>query len=252
MKLAKKILIGALFAPLVASASGEALKLDPAPKEKFTDVVALQRGAKVFVNYCLNCHSASYMRYNRLKDLGLTETQIKDNLLFTADKVGELMKVGMQRADATQWFGAAPPDLSVIARARASGDGSGADWLYTYLRGFYRDDSRPTGWNNTVFHNVGMPHVLYELQGEQVAKHTKVVDAHGHESEQVTLEQGKAGKMSKAEYDSMVGDLVAFLVYMGEPAAESRKQLGLIVILGLAVLAALSYLLKREFWKDVH
>ena len=240
-----KFLLALLALPMMAAANEE-MALDKAPINT-RDFESLQRGAKLFTNYCLNCHSANYMRYNRLQDLGLTEQQIKENFIFSPDtKVGDLMKVAMQPKDAKEWLGAAPPDLTVVSRSR------GADWLYTYLRGFYRDDSRPTGWNNTVFHNVGMPHVLYELQGEQVAKHTKVVDAHGHESEQVTLEQGKAGKMSKAEYDSMVGDLVAFLVYMGEPAAESRKQLGLIVILGLAVLAALSYLLKREFWKDVH
>src|SRR6185503_16627105 len=119
-------------------------------------------------NYCFGCHSASYMRYNRLMDLGLTEQQIRDNLIFTGAKVGELMAIGMTPKDAKESFGAPPPDLTVIARSRASGAGSGADWLYTYLRSFYRDPSRPTGWNNLVFPNVGMPHVLYGLQGQQV------------------------------------------------------------------------------------
>lgn len=252
MKQLKKLFLGALCAPLLAMASSEPVHLDRAPAEKFRDAIAIQRGAQVFVNYCLNCHSASYMRYNRLKDVGLTDEQIKDNLLFAADKVGETMKVGMTRADGIQWFGAAPPDLSVVARSRASGDGSGADWLYTYLRGFYRDEHRPTGWNNTAFANVGMPHVLYELQGEQTAKHVKVADGHGGEKEVLELELTKPGKLSKAEYDSMVGDLVAYLVYMGEPGAEKRRQTGLLVILGLSVLLVLSYLLKREFWKDIH
>jgi ubiquinol-cytochrome c reductase cytochrome c1 subunit len=130
-------------------------------------------GAKLFVNYCLNCHGASYMRYNRLQQIGLSEQMIKDNLMFTADKIGEPMRIAMQRDEAKVWFGAAPPDLTVIARSRASEFGSGADWLYTYLRGFYRDSERPTGWNNVIFENVGMPHVLYELQGEQVAKVTE-------------------------------------------------------------------------------
>lgn len=252
MRQLKKMLVGVLCAPVLAFASGDAAQLDRAPTEKFRDALAIQRGAQVFVNYCLNCHSASYMRYNRLKDVGLTEEQIKDNLLFTADKVGETMKVAMARDDAKAWFGAAPPDLTVVARSRASADGSGADWLYTYLRTFYRDENRPTGWNNVAFSNVGMPHVLYELQGEQTARHVKVSDGHGGEKEVIELELSKPGKLSKAEYDSLVGDLVAYLVYMGEPGAEKRRQTGLIVILGLSVLLVLSYLLKREFWKDVH
>jgi ubiquinol-cytochrome c reductase cytochrome c1 subunit len=239
----KKLLIALLSAPLLASfqvfAAGAELHLDKAP-DRSRDFAALQNGAKVFVNYCLNCHSASYYRYNRLTDLGLSEQQIKDNLLFTADKVGELMTIAMRRAEAKQWFGAAPPDLTVIARARASEFGSGSDWLYTYLRGFYRDDSRPTGWNNTVFSNVGMPHVLWELQGEQVM---------GGDHK---LSLAKPGLMSPQEYDAMVGDLVGFLAYMGEPMATFRKELGVIVLIFLAVLFVFSYALKREYWKDIH
>lgn len=235
----KKLLLALLSAPLLAFASGEELHLDKAP-DRARDSAALQNGAKVFVNYCLNCHSASYFRYNRLTDLGLTEQQIKDNLLFTTDKVGELMTIAMRRDDAKKWFGAAPPDLTVIARARASEFGSGADWLYTYLRGFYRDDSRPTGWNNTVFANVGMPHILWELQGEQVmgADH------------KLTL--AKPGLMKPEEYDAMVADLVGFLNYMGEPMGTFRKELGVIVLIFLAILFVFSYALKREYWKDIH
>lgn len=235
----KKLLFALFCAPLLAFASGAELHLDKAP-DRARDLPALQNGAKVFVNYCLNCHSASYMRYNRLRDLGLTEQQIKDNLMFASDKVGELMTVGMRRAEAKQWFGAAPPDLTVIARARASEFGSGSDWLYTYLRGFYRDDARPTGWNNTVFANVGMPHVLWELQGEQVmgADH------------KLTLT--KPGLMKPAEYDAMVADLVGFLNYMGEPVQNFRKELGVIVLIALAILFVFSYALKREYWKDIH
>lgn len=235
----KKLLIALLFAPLAAFASGTELHLDKAP-DRSNDMAALQNGAKVFVNYCLGCHGASYMRYNRLKDIGLTDQQIKDNLLFTADKVGEPMRIAMQRADAKQWFGAAPPDLTVIARARASEFGSGPDWLYTYLRTFYRDESRPTGWNNLVFANVGMPHVLWDLQGEQVlgAEHT--------------LQLAKPGKLKPEEYDAMVGDLVGYLRYMGEPMAQFRKQLGVIVLIFLAVMFVLAYALKREYWKDIH
>ena len=198
----------------LAFAAGAALHLDKAPDVQ-GDQAALQNGAKLFVNYCLNCHGACFMRYNRLTDLGLTEQQIKDNLMFTADKIGEPMRIAARPAEQKQWFGAAPPDLTLIARARASGDGSGADWLYTYLRSFYRDEQRPTGWNNTVFANVGMPHVLWELQGEQVLNH-----------ETHKLELAEAGQMSPAEYDKQVADLVGFLVWAGEPVAGFRKQLG--------------------------
>jgi len=235
----KKLLIALLWAPLMAFASDVELHLDKAP-DRSRDYAALQNGAKLFINYCLNCHSASYFRYNRLTDIGLTEQQIKDNLLFTADKVGETMTIAMRRADAKLWFGAAPPDLSVIARARSSHAGTGGDWLYTYLRGFYRDASRPTGWNNTVFPNVGMPHILWELQGEQVmgADH------------KLTL--AKPGLLKPEEYDVAVGDLVGFLTHIGEPMANFRKQLGVVVLIFLSVLFVFSYALKREYWKDVH
>jgi ubiquinol-cytochrome c reductase cytochrome c1 subunit len=180
------------------------------------------------------------MRYNRLRDIGLSDDQVRDNLMFTAEKVGEPMKIAMQRADAKVWFGAPPPDLTVIARARASGDGSGADWLYTYLRSFYRDENRPTGWNNVIFENVGMPHVLWDLQGDQVM---------GSDHK---LKLVRPGTMKPQEYDAMVGDLVAYLTYMGEPVAEFRKHLGVIVLIFLAVFFVFAYALKREFWKDIH
>lgn len=248
----KRLLIALLlFVPFAVTAADVELKLDRAP-DKTRDVAALQHGAKIFVNYCLNCHGASAMRYNPLRDIGLSDAQIKDNLLFTADKVGELMKISMQRQEAKEWFGAAPPDLSVIARARSSEFGSGADWLYTYMRTFYRDDSRPTGWNNLVFGNVGMPHVLWELQGEQHAELVAHHDAHGHMVEYKKLHLAKPGKLEPREYDSMVADLVSFLVYVGEPGAETRRQVGILVLVALSVLFVLAYLLKREFWKDVH
>src|SRR3954470_14680818 len=159
-----KTIIRALFIlcllPFSAAASGPEVKLDHAPIHP-TDKLSLQRGAHTFVNYCLSCHSSEYMRYNRLRDLGLTETQIMDNLVFTGQKVGELMTVAMKKKEAKQWFGVAPPDLSVIARSR------GPDWLYTYLRTFYRDPKTVTGWNNAVFPNVDMPHVLWTLQGQR-------------------------------------------------------------------------------------
>lgn len=234
----RNVLLALLFAPLAALAAG-GVKLDRAP-DRSTDPAALQNGAKLFVNYCLNCHGASYVRYNRLQDIGLTEQQIKDSLMFTAEKIGEPMGISMSRKDSKEFFGAWPPDLSLIARSRASGDGSGADWLYTYLRGFYRDESRPTGWNNVAFESVGMPHVLWELQGEQAmgADH------------QLTL--ARPGKLSPKEYDDAVGDLVAFMVWMAEPQAQLRKQLGIAVLLFLAVLFVVAYALKRAYWKDVH
>ncbi|MDP2108753.1 MAG: cytochrome c1 [Rhodocyclaceae bacterium] len=235
----KKLLVALLFAPLLAFAAGADVRLDKAP-DRSGDLPAVQNGAKVFVNYCLNCHSASYYRYNRLTDIGLTEQQIKDNLMFTADKVGEPMTIALRRADAKAWFGVAPPDLTLIARARTSAAGSGADWLYTYLRSYHRDDSRPTGWNNPVFPNVGMPHVLWELQGEQVmdADHKLVL--------------AKPGLMTPADYDAMVADLVGFLTYIGEPMANFRKALGVVVLIFLFILFIVSYALKREYWKDIH
>lgn len=235
----KKILAALLLAPILAFASGAELHLDHAP-DRSNDKAALQNGAKIFVNYCLNCHSASYMRYGRLKDIGLTDQQIKDNLLFTADKVGEPMRIAMRRADARAWFGVAPPDLTVIARARSSEFGSGADWLYTYLRTFYRDEERPTGWNNVVFENVGMPHVLWELQGDQVM------------GEDHKLKLARPGQLTPQEYDDMVADLVGFLQYMGEPAANTRKSLGWVVLIYLGVLLVFAYALKRNYWKDIH
>lgn len=246
----KKLLAALLFSPLLAMASGPELHLDKAPVS--TDPAALQHGAKLFVNYCLNCHGASYVRYNRLTEIGLSTEAIKDNLMFTADKVGEQMKIAMQPAEAKVWFGAAPPDLSLIARSRASEFGSGGDWLYTYLRGFYRDPARPTGWNNVVFENVGMPHVLYELQGQQIAHIEEKDDGHGGKHKEVSLELAKPGSLSKDEYDKAVGDLVSYLVWMGEPVAEKRKSIGTVVLLALAGLFVLSFALKKNYWKDIH
>jgi ubiquinol-cytochrome c reductase cytochrome c1 subunit len=241
MKRMKNFLFLLAAAPVVAFASGASVHLDKAPVN-LSDQDSLQRGARVFVNYCLNCHSAGVMRYSRLQDLGLTEDQIKDNLMFAAEKPGETMKVGMSKADAKAWFGATPPDLSVIARSR------GADWLYSYLRGFYRDDTRATGWNNTVFDKVGMPHVMWNLQGEMVPVHRK----DGEHEVIERLELVKPGSVTLAEYDAMVGDLVNYLVWMGEPAQLQRKQLGLIVLAFLAVFFVVAYYLKKEFWKDIH
>jgi ubiquinol-cytochrome c reductase cytochrome c1 subunit len=241
MKRLKNFLFLLAAAPVVAFASGATVHLDKAPVN-LADHESLQRGARTFVNYCLNCHSAGAMRYSRLEDIGLTEDQIKENLLFAAEKPGETMKVGMTKADGKAWFGATPPDLSVIARSR------GSDWLYTYLRGFYRDETRPTGWNNTAFDKVGMPHVLWSLQGEMVP----VMKKEGEHEVIERLELAKPGSMTLAEYDAMVGDLVNYLTWMGEPAQVQRKQLGLIVLAFLAIFFVVAYYLKKEYWKDVH
>ncbi len=238
----KKFLIALLFAPMLALASGGNVHLDKWPGS-VSDKAALQNGAKIFVNYCLNCHGASYMRYKNLIDLGLTEQQVKDNLMFTSDKIGGLMAVAARAEEQKQWFGATPPDLTIIARARgeAGNAGAGADWLYTYLRSFYRDENRPTGWNNVVFENVGMPHVLYGLQGQQVLNH-----------ETHKLELAVPGQLAPAEYDKAVSDLVSFMVWMGEPQQEFRRTLGIFVLAFLALLFVVSYALKKEYWKDIH
>ena len=241
----KKLFAALLFAPMLALAASEGYKLDSAPVD-VTDTPSLQRGAQVFVNYCLNCHSANYMRYNRLQDLGLTDDQIRGNVMFAAEKVGETMGVAMRPKDAAGWFGAAPPDLTVIARSR------GPDWLYTYLRTFYRDSERPSGWNNLVFPSVGMPHVLYQLQGMQTLKVDHVTDAHGHHTERKSLVLSQPGQLDKVQYDQLVGDLVNYLVYMGEPSGAKRVQIGIYVMLFLLVLILVTWLLKRAYWRDVH
>ena len=238
----KKFLIALLFAPIMAFAAGAVVHLDKWPGS-LSDKASLQNGAKLFVNYCMNCHGASYMRYKNLLDLGLTEQQVKENLMFTSDKIGSLMSVAARHDEQKQWFGATPPDLTIIARARGElgNAGAGADWLYTYLRSFYRDENRPTGWNNVIFENVGMPHVLYGLQGQQTLDHTS------HK-----LELAKPGQMAPAEFDKNVSDLVGFMVWMGEPQQEFRKTLGYFVLAFLALLFVVAYALKKEYWKDIH
>jgi len=251
MNLVTKIM---LFTLLLVSAgafaAGDELKLDRAPIDE-RNLISLQRGAQVFVNYCLNCHSANYMRYNRLQDLGLSEQQIRDNLIFPSAKVGDLMKIAMEPKESKEWFGTSPPDLTVIARARASHAGSGADWLYTYLRSFYRDPSRPTGWNNLVYPNVAMPHVLWELQGEQVLKEEKVRGP-GYMKTEPKLVVDKPGTMTSIEYDEAVADLVNYMSYMAEPARHDRKTIGIYALMFLGLMFIFAYLLKKEYWKDVH
>ena len=236
----------------IARASEGGFAWDRFPVERLNDDAALQHGAKLFVNHCLNCHSAASMRFNRLKDIGLTEAQIKDNLLFTTDKVGEVMKTSLDARQAKEWFGAAPPDLSVIARSRASGQGSGADYLYTLLRSYYRDDARPTGWNNLVYPNIAMPHPLWEMQGERRPLFEKRTE-HGHEVEVFSgrWETLKAGRVDGREYDAAVADLVGFLQWMGEPAQKTRVQIGVWVLMFLGVFTVIAWFLNAAYWKDI-
>jgi ubiquinol-cytochrome c reductase cytochrome c1 subunit len=281
----------AAFAAAVASGFGSSAMaasggypLDRFPTEKLTDQSALQNGAKIFVNYCLNCHGAQSMRYNRLQEIGLTPQQIKDNLLFTTDNVGDPMKSALAVKDAKEWFGAVPPDLSVITRARSSGSGSGSDWVYTYLRTYYRDSSRATGWNNAVYPNVGMPHPLWEMQGTRPATLTEVkiaVDdktgkeswvevitkfgidgtkteeskplegANIHASQKFTFDKPVGGEFAQAEYDSQIADLTAYLTYMSDPSATSRKRMGTWVLLALGLFSVIAWFLNRSFWKDI-
>lgn len=212
----------ALALSTAALASGGGLAWDKAP-DKSHDMAALQNGAKLFANYCLNCHAAAFMRYTRLTDLGLTEQQIKDNLIPTGAKIGDTMKSAIDPKQAAAWFGTTPPDLSVIARSRAGAEGSGSDYLYTYMRTFYRDDTKPTGWNNKVFPNVAMPHVMWEMQGA----------------------------LSPAQYDQAMGDLVGYLQWMAEPVQNTRKRIGLWVLAFLAVMIFLTWRLNAAYWKDV-
>lgn len=234
----KKSLLALALIPSILltqlATANEGVHLDRAPIDA-SNQDSLQRGARTFINSCLNCHSASFMRYNRLQDIGLTEKQIKDNLLFAGEKVGDTMKVSMNKKEAKAWLGVAPPDLSVEVRAR------GADWIYTYMRSFYRDDTRPTGWNNAVYDKVAMPHVLYELQGEQTLN---------HETHELTLT--KPGKLSTEEYNTLIGDLTNYMAFMAEPGKQQRNHLGWFVLLFLGVLLVLTYKLKKAYWKDIH
>lgn len=237
-----------------ASASEGGIAWDTFPQEKMSDVAALQHGAKLFVNYCLNCHSAAYVRYNRMRDIGLTEDQIKKNLLFATDKVGEVMKTSLDPKQAKEWFGATPPDLSLIARSRSGANGSGADYLYTYLRTYYRDDATATGWNNLAFPNVGMPHALWELQGQRKPKYETVKDAHDPSKTVhrfAGYEQVSPGTLSAQQYDDAVGDLVAYLNWMSEPAAGQRVRLGVWVLIFLAIFTVITWRLNAAYWKDV-
>ena len=250
----KKFLLSVLLACGLlgnAMAASEGIHWDKAPN-KTNDLASLQNGAKIFVNYCLNCHSAAYMRYNRLQDIGLTEKDIKDNLLFATDKVGETMKSSMDPKQAKDWFGGVPPDLTVIARSRAAvGKGSGADYLYTLLRSYYRDDTKATGWNNLAYPNIGMPNPLWQMQGERTPVMAKQM-SHGQEVPVFTgWQQVKAGDVSPLQFEQNVADLVNYLQWMGEPSQNNRVRIGVWVLLFLGLFTVIAWRLNAAYWKDV-
>ncbi|MDN5924098.1 MAG: cytochrome c1 [Xanthomonadales bacterium] len=217
----------------------------PSAQANIHNPAALRHGAKLFFNYCVGCHSLKYVRYSRMAaDLGLSEAEVMNNLNFTGAKFAGHVVSAMPEADAAQWFGKAPPDLSLEVNAK------GADWVYNYLRSFYIDPSRPVGWNNTVFPNASMPNVLWSLQGIQTAVRAPSDDGKPGEVEKLTLSQ--PGRLTAAQFDADISDLVSFLKYASEPAALKRTSMGVWVLLYLGFFTLLAYMLKREFWKDVH
>ena len=252
MNFPKKLIAILALLPGLAFAASGGHPLEKAPARP--SMSSLQNGAKLFVNHCLNCHSASSMRYNRLKDLGLDDKQIAENLLFTQDKVGGLMTTAMRPADAKEWFGVVPPDLSVIARAKASPAGSGSDYLYTYLRTFYQDDATPTGWNNLVLPNVAMPHVMWQMQGVRTVKMVEQADPHDA-SKKVHVfagfEQVTPGTMTPLQFDEATADLVSYMAWMAEPAAATRKKMGVWVLFLMSFFVLFAWLLSKSYWKEV-
>jgi ubiquinol-cytochrome c reductase cytochrome c1 subunit len=234
-----------------AFAAGPAIQLDQFPTNKLTDKAALQNGAKLFMNYCLGCHGLSQVRYNRLADLGLTEDQIKANLILTDAKVGDLIRTTMPLKESAAWFGKAPPDLSLTARSRSSKAGTGADWIYTYMRTYYVDPSRPTGWNNLVYPAVAMPHVLWELQGQNAAEFKTMTKSSEEQQVFDRFVSQSPGKVSASDYDNIVADLTAFLSWAADPVAQTRKQIGVWVLLFLALFFVFAWRMNAVFWKDI-
>ncbi|MFN9807162.1 MAG: cytochrome c1 [Betaproteobacteria bacterium] len=258
-----------------ALAAGASIHMDPFPAAKLKDLAALQNGARIFANHCLNCHSAALMRWNRLHDIGLSDAQIKEYLIFGDQKVGDMMKIASSPADGKAWFGKMPPDLSVIVRARTSFDYKGTDYLYTLLRGYYRDNSIATGWNNVAYPNIGMPHILWEQQGpreatiEHVTKgdkglvrtvsvfdvngnvttKTEPVTGYGKEGTEFSFKPVDAAKARK--YDEDIADLVAYLAFMTDPSAAARTRIGVWVLVFLVIFTGLAYWLNGKFWRDV-
>lgn len=243
----KRIIFAVLaLLPGLVLAAGGGFPLDKAEYD-LSDKASLQRGAATFMNYCAGCHSTQYQRYNRVAaDIGIPEELMRENLVFTGAKIGDLMKSAMSEKDAARWFGAPPPDLTLVARVR------GADWVYTYLRSFYVDETRPFGVNNAVFPSVGMPHVLEPLQGTPRAEfETHTLD--GVEMQQVvSIKSDGNGEMNNEEYDQTVLDLVNFLVYSAEPVQQERERMGFWVLGFIAIFFIFTVLLKKEFWRDVH
>jgi len=242
----------------VMAAGGHGAVLDTV-HANVSDKKSLQNGAKLFANYCLSCHSAQYSRYNRVaRDLDIPLSVLKENMMFTSEKAGDLMKATMTKADAKKWFGVAPPDLTLVSRVR------GPNWVYTYLRGFYKDESTASGWNNSLYENVAMPHAMYELQGVQkLVGKVDPAELHGaatHDehasSHQIVgdakFEIVKPGTLSPAEFDAAMTDLTAFLIYLAEPAQLQRHKIGIFSLLFVIILMGLCYLLKKEYWRDVH
>lgn len=280
MNMIKKLLavIALSFAYALSAGAAYGYKLDRAP-DRLTDMASLQNGAKLFVNYCLSCHSAVSMRYSKLTEIGLTEEEITRNLLFTTDRVGDLMEIAMTPADGAAWFGATPPDLSVIARAKSTTMGpSGVDYVYSFLRTFYRDASRPTGWDNLVYPSVGMPHVMWERQGgntlnrvtvkqdegsQEWVRTTTNIDALGFSEVTTetlenytgdpvdTIKLTPVNTTASAAYDNDVADLANFLGWMAEPVQLKRKQIGIWVIFFLAIFMVVAWRLNAVYWKHV-
>lgn len=270
-----------IFASGAAYAAGAQIHLDEWPEARGKQLAALQNGAKLFVNYCMGCHSSKLMRWNRLNAIGLDDRQIREFLIFGEQKVGDTMTIAMRPADAKQWFGKVPPDLSVITRARTSFDYKGTDYLYTLLRGYYRDASSPTGWNNVVYPNIGMPHILWERQGPREAAIEKVhygidpttkkvalisdvarFDAAGNATvisrplggpgaEGINYSFKPANPALARQFDEDVADLVAYLVFMTDPSANARVRIGVWVMLFLVLFTAVAWWLNRAYWKDV-
>lgn len=259
------------LAPLTGfAAGGPSVPLESANIDLGNDA-AIQRGAKYFTNYCMGCHSAQYVRYQLFTNNGLTEEDIKKNLIFDGSKVGSQMTNAMPVHDAASWFGGPAPDLTLVARIRG-----GEDWIYSYLKSFYSDPSRPMGVNNTVFKNVGMPNVLWELEGikEAVYRYDLMHEGHAVESfdneaaalaaaeakgeeykvekKVDRLETVKPGKMSPAEFDQVARDIATFMTYISEPMKLERQRMGVWVLLFLSIFTLLAYLMKKEWWKDVH
>jgi ubiquinol-cytochrome c reductase cytochrome c1 subunit len=277
-KLISALLVAAaaVLAPQAKAAGGAGIHMDTFPAAKLKDLAALQNGARIFANHCLNCHGASLMRWNRLQDIELSDAQIKDFLIFGDQKVGDTMTVAMSAKDGKAWFGKTPPDLSVIVRARTSFDYKGTDYLYTLLRGYYRDSSTTTGWNNVAYPNIAMPHILWEQQGAREAtivqvghsdkgyvRTTTTYDVNGiatvkseplsgHPKEGIEFSFKPVDPAKARKFDEDVADLVAYLSFMTDPSAAARTRIGVWVLVFLVIFTGIAYWLNGKFWRDVH